>query len=202
MRRRSWRAAAVAALGALILSACGGDNQPPAGQPAGGTDQCAKRIRAAWIYVGPIGDAGWTFAHDEGRKKAEANLQGCATTRFVENVPEGPDSERVLTDLARDNDIIFATSFGYMDPIQNVAPRFPNVRFEHATGYKTGPNVGTYFGAAEEGRYLTGIAAGKATRNGKLGYVAAFPIPEVLRAINAFELGVRSVNPSATIQVA
>lgn len=198
MGKSGAKAASVVGL-ILVLAACGGGG---GGTSAGGA-KCAKTLQAAWIYVGPIGDGGWTFAHDQGRKTAEKNLAGCVKTSFVENVPEGPDSERILTQLARDGkDVIFATSFGYMDPIQNVAPKFPNVKFEHATGFKVAPNVGTYFGAAEEARYLSGIAAGKATKNGKLGYVAAFPIPEVLRGINAYTLGVRSVNPSATVKVA
>jgi basic membrane protein A len=120
----------------------------------------------------------------------------------LENIPGGAESAEAFEKLARDGvDLIFGTSFGYMDPMLEVAGKFPYVCFQHATGYKTADNMGNYFGAAEEGRYLTGIAAGNATENGKLGYVAAFPIPEVIRGINAFTLGVQSVNPDATVQV-
>ncbi|MBA2729225.1 MAG: BMP family ABC transporter substrate-binding protein [Euzebyaceae bacterium] len=154
------------------------------------------------MYVGPVGDAGWTYRHDVGRQELEEALGDRVETTFVESVPEGPQSERTFEDLARQgNKLIFGTSFGYMDPMMAVAEKFPDVVFEHATGFKTAENLGTYFGAAEEGRYLEGMAAGAASESGKLGYVAAFPIPEVLRGINAYTLGARSVNPDATVRV-
>ena len=159
-------------------------------------------IRAAFVYVGPIGDAGWTKKHDDGRLALEEAFGDCVETSFLESVPEGAESEAVFENLARDgNDVIFGTSFGYMDQMLAVSERFPDVKFEHSTGFKTSDNMGTYFGAAEEARYLSGIAAGAASESGQIGYVAAFPIPEVLRGINAFTLGAQRVNPDATVEV-
>jgi basic membrane protein A and related proteins len=158
-------------------------------------------LKVAFVYVGPIGDAGWTWAHDQGRLYLEENLPGVETT-FLESVPEGAESQRVFEDLAEDgHQLIFGTSFGYMDPMLAAAENYPDTVFMHATGFKTADNMGTYFGAAEEGRYLTGLAAGEATESNLIGYVAAFPIPEVLRGINAFTIGVREVNPDAEVQV-
>ncbi|MGE5575798.1 MAG: BMP family ABC transporter substrate-binding protein [Syntrophothermus sp.] len=160
-----------------------------------------EKLKVAFIYVGPVGDAGWTYAHDLGRKYLEKQLPYVETT-FVESVPEGADSERVLTELAqKGNKVIFATSFGYMDAVINVAKKFPNVVFEHCSGYKTAANVGTYFGRIEEPRYLSGMVAGKMTKKNLIGYVAAHPIPEVIRGINAFTLGVLAVNPRAKVKV-
>ena len=160
-------------------------------------------IKAAWVYVGPVGDAGWTYQHDLGRKAAEKAIGSDLKTSFVESVPETPAvATRVIRDLAKKgNSIIFTTSFGYMDPTLAVAKEFPKVKFEHASGFKTAPNMGNYFGAMEEARYLSGIAAGKKTTSNKLGYVAAFPIPEVVRGLNAFTMGARSVNPKAKVRV-
>ena len=192
--------AALAAI-ALVASACGGDDDAePAAEPAAECDP----IQAAFVYVGPIGDAGWTKKHDDGRLELEAALGECGvTTTFLESVPEGAESEAVFERLARDGaDVIFGTSFGYMDQMLAVAERFPDVKFEHATGYKTSDNMGTYFGAAEEARYLTGMAAASVTKSNQIGYVAAFPIPEVLRGINAFTLGAQSLNPDITVEVA
>ncbi len=158
-------------------------------------------IKVAFIYVGPVGDAGWSYAHDQGRKYLEKNLAGVKTA-FVESVPEGADAERVLTQFARDGyKVIFATSFGYMDAVINVSKKFPDVYFEHCSGFKTAPNVSTYFGRIYEARYLSGIVAGKMTKSNLIGYVAAHPIPEVIRGINAFTRGVRSVNPAAKVRV-
>ncbi len=158
-------------------------------------------VKVAFIYVGPVGDAGWSFAHDQGRKYLEKNLPGVKTA-YVESVPEGADAERVLTQFARDGyKVIFATSFGYMDAVLNVAKRFPDVRFEHCSGFKTAPNASTYFGRIYEARYLSGVVAGRMTKSGLIGYVAAHPIPEVIRGINAFTMGVRSVNPKAKVRV-
>src|SRR4030095_9899365 len=159
-------------------------------------------VKVGYVYVSPIGDAGWTFQHDQGRKQMEAALGAKVQTKYVENVAEGPDAERVIRELAQSgNDIIFTTSFGYMNPTEKVAKQFPKVKFAHATGYKTGPNMANYNARFYEGRYLTGVIAGKMTKTNILGYVAAFPIPEVLQGINAFALGARSVNPKAEVRV-
>jgi len=210
----------IAALAAitLVASACGGDDddaaepaeepaQEPAEEPA---DEPAEEpaadcdpITAAFVYVGPIGDAGWTKKHDDGRLALEDNLGDCVVTSYLESVPEGAESEAVFERLAREGaDVIFGTSFGYMDQMLAVAERFPDVKFEHGTGYKTSENMGTYFGAAEEARYLSGMAAGSMSESGQIGYVAAFPIPEVLRGINAFTLGAQVINPDVTVEVA
>ena len=196
----------------LVFAACGGDDDDDAGDSGSGSESDTtepadeggdgEALKVAFVYVGPIGDAGWTKKHDDGRQELEEALGDQVETTYLENIPEGAESEATFEDLGRDGyDLVFATSFGYGDPIQKVAPNYPDTVFMHATGYMVGDNIGTYFGAAEEARYLTGIAAGEATQNGKIGYVAAFPIPEVLRGINAFTLGVRSVNPEATVQV-
>jgi basic membrane protein A and related proteins len=159
-------------------------------------------LQVAFVYVGPIGDAGWTYAHDLGRLAMEEALGDRVETTYIESVEEGAPSERIFEDLAREGyEVIFGTSFGYMDPMATVAPDFPEVVFEHCSGYTTGDNLGTYFGAMEEPRYLTGMAAAAASESGRIGYVAAFPIPEVIRGINAFALGVREVNPDATVEV-
>jgi basic membrane protein A len=160
-----------------------------------------KQIKVAFIYVGPVGDAGWSYAHDQGRLYLEKTLPYVKTS-YVESVPEGADAERVMTQFARDGyQIIFATSFGYMDAAVRVSQKFPAVHFEHCSGYKTGSNLATYFGRMYEPRYLTGIVAGRMTKSGWIGYVAAHPIPEVVRGINAFARGVRSVNPAARVKV-
>ena len=155
--------------------------------------------RVAFVYIGPPGDGGWTYQHDLGRQYLEKKLGLKADT--VENVPEGADAERVIADLAQNHDVIFTTSFGYMDPTLNVAKKFPNVIFEHNAGYKTADNMGTYFAKNWEASYLAGIAAGKVTKKNLLGYVAAFPIPELIYNINAFTLGALSVNPKASVSV-
>lgn len=161
-----------------------------------------EAVKVAFVYVGPIGDMGWTYAHDQGRldlAKAFPNVE----TSYAENIPENPaDAERVIRDFAqKGNKVIFTTSFGYMDPTIKVAADFPDTVFVHISGYKTAANVGTAFGKIEEPRYVSGQIAGKMSPTGKLGYVAAFPIPEVIRGINAFTLGVRKVNPAATVKV-
>ncbi|MBZ4642568.1 MAG: hypothetical protein JG767_177 [Deferribacteraceae bacterium] len=161
----------------------------------------AKEIKAGFIYVGPVGDGGWTYAHDLGRKEME-KLPFVGKSTYIESVPEGSDAERVITSLAKKgHNLIFTTSFGFMDPTINVAKRFKNVVFMHCSGYKTAENVGTYFGRMYEPRYLSGIIAGSMTKSNIIGYVAAFPIPEVIRGINAFTLGVRSVNKDAVVKV-
>ena len=159
-------------------------------------------VKVGFVYVGPIGDMGWTYAHDQGRLELETNIPAVEST-YVESVPEtAADAERVIRQLAQDgNRVIFTTSFGYMDPTIAVAEDFPETVFIHISGYKTADNVGTCFGKIEEPRYVSGLIAGKVAASGKLGYVAAFPIPEVIRGINAFTLGVHKSNPAATVKV-
>lgn len=185
---------------ALIASGCGGGEKKAEDKAAGDAAK-EEKMKVAFMYVGPVGDGGWSYAHDQGRKYLAEKLPYVETS-IVESVPEGADSERVLTQLAEQgNKVIFATSFGYMDPTINVAKKYPDVVFMHCSGFKTADNVGTYFGRMYQARYLTGIVAGKTTQSNKIGYVAAHPIPEVVRGINAFTQGVRSVNPKATVKV-
>ncbi|MEZ4498116.1 MAG: BMP family ABC transporter substrate-binding protein [Thermomicrobiales bacterium] len=160
-------------------------------------------LRVAFIYVGPVGDLGWTWAHDQGRLAIEEQFGDQVETTYLESVPENPaDAERVIRDFAQQGyDVIFATSYGYMDPTINVAADFPDTQFIHISGFKRAENVSTAFGKIEEPRYVSGMIAGMKTESNKIGYVAAFPIPEVIRGINAFTLGVRAVNPEATVQV-
>ena len=159
-------------------------------------------VKAAFVYVTPVFDAGWTHQHDEGRKAVEKSLGNTVKTTVVENVAEGADSERVVRDLAQQgHDIIFTTSFGYMEPTLKVAKEFPNVKFESVTGYKTDVNVSVSNARYYEGRFLAGVAAGRMTQSNVAGYVAGFPIPEVLQGLNAFALGMRSVNPKAEVKV-
>jgi basic membrane protein A and related proteins len=165
-------------------------------------DKAPEPLKAAWVYVAPLTDAGWVRQHDEGRKAVQAALGDKVKTTFVENVPEGADAERVIRDLAvQGNRIIFTPSFGYMEPTMRVAAEFPDVRFESITGYKTSANVSAANARYYEGRYLAGIAAGRMTKTNIAGYVAGFPIPEVLQGINAFTLGMRSVNPKAKVKL-
>ncbi|RUS46414.1 BMP family ABC transporter substrate-binding protein [Cohnella sp. AR92] len=218
--KRSWSLSLVLVfMMAAVLSACGGNNKnnapsgsaspsesAPASSAAASTSPSASASgkgianpRVAFVYIGPPGDGGWTYQHDLGRQYMEKELGIKADT--VENVPEGADAERIMSELAQNHDIIFATSFGYMDYTLNVAKKFPNVKFEHAGGYKTNDNMATYFGKNWEASYLSGIAAGKTTKNNTLGYVAAFPIPELIYNINAFTLGAQSVNPDIKVNV-
>jgi basic membrane protein A len=159
-------------------------------------------LKVAFVYIGPAGEPGWSYSHDQGRLAIEAAFPDVETA-YVENVPENPaDAERVIRDFAQNGyGLIFTTSFGYMDPTINVAKDFPDVKFVHISGYKTADNVSNGFGKIEEPRYVSGIVAGLMTKSNVIGYVAAFPIPEVIRGINAFTLGVRSVNPAATVKV-
>ena len=162
---------------------------------------CAKDIKAAFVYVGPVGDGGWTFAHDQGRIEMET-LPFVKKTTFIESVPEGADATRVIMGLANKGyNLIFTTSFGFMDPTLEVAKRFKDIAFEHCSGYKMSENMGNYFGRFYQGKYLSGIIAGAMTTSNTIGYVAAYPIPEVIRGINAFTLGVQEVNPDATVKV-
>jgi simple sugar transport system substrate-binding protein len=159
-------------------------------------------LKVAFVYVAPITETGWVRQHEEGRQAVQAAFGGKVKTSFVENVPEGPDAERVIRDLARQgNQLIFTPSFGYMEPTLKVAKDFPQVKFESITGYKTAPNVAVANARYYEGRYLSGILAGRMTRTHAAGYVAGFPIPEVLQGINAFTLGMRSVDPQAQVKV-
>ncbi len=174
----------------------------PSASPAATPAVTGEGIKVAFVYVGPIGDLGWTYAHDQGRLALERNIPGVETV-YAESIPEqGPDGERVIRSFAQDGaDIIFTTSFGFMDATINVAADFPETTFVHISGFKTAENVGTGFGKIEEPRYVSGLVAGAMSESGQLGYVAAFPIPEVIRGINAFTLGVREINPEATVQV-
>ena len=188
---------------ALALAGCGQKQAPKAAAaPAASVPAAAAGtapLKVGFVYIGPVGDAGWTYAHDQGRKAIEAKFGDKVKTTFIENVPEGADAERVFRDLAaQGNQVIFGTTFGYMEPMLKVAKDFPNVKFEHATGYKAAPNMSTYDARTYEGAYLAGVAAGKMTKTGKLGVVASIPIPEVIRNINAFTLGAQSVNPAVT----
>ena len=157
--------------------------------------------KACFVYVGPVGDFGWSYQHDEGRKQVEAELGDAVETAFLESVPEGADAERAIERFARSGcDIIFTTSFGYMDATNKVAAKFPDVKFEHATGFKREhPNVSTYNSKFYQGRYVLGQIAAEMSEEGKAGYIASFPIPEVVRGINAFVLGARSVDPDFTV---
>ena len=164
--------------------------------------QSADPLKVGFVYVTPVTEAGWVRQHEEGRQAVQAALGTGVQTRFVENVPEGADAERVIRDLAQQGHrLIFTPSFGYMEPTLKVARDFPQVKFESVTGYKTADNVATVNARYYEGRYLAGIAAGRMTRSNVAGYVAGFPIPEVLQGINAFTLGLRSVNPAAQVKV-
>ena len=164
--------------------------------------QTPAPLKVAFIHVAPLTEAGWVRQHEEGRKAVQAALGPRVETRSIENVPEGPDAERVLRDLARQgNRLIFTPSFGYMEPTLKVAREFHDVKFESITGYKTAPNVATANARYYEGRYLAGVAAGRMSRTHVAGYVAGFAIPEVLQGINAFTLGMRSVDPQAQVKV-
>jgi basic membrane protein A len=172
------------------------------GAPAYAATALKPPLKVAFVYVSPIGTAGWTYQHDQGRLVMEQNLGAQVQTTHVENVAEGPDAERVMRDLAaQGNRLVFATSFGYLEPALRVAQDYPQVAFEHMGGYKTAPNLNTYNARFYEGRYLAGLVAGKMSQTGRAGYVAGFPIPEVIQGINAFMLGMRAANPKAVVKV-
>ena len=159
-------------------------------------------LKVAFVYVSPIGEAGWTYQHEQGRLAMQKALGDQVVSTVVESVAEGADSERVMRDLAaQGNQLIFATSFGYLDPALRVAADFPAVRFEHAGGYKTAANLNTYNARYYEARYLAGLLAGKTSKSGIAGYVAGFPVPEVVQGINAFTIGLREANPNARLRV-
>ena len=174
------------------LASVAAQDATPGGEP----------IKVGFVYVSSVGDLGWSYAHDQGRLALEEALPN-VETGYQENVPENPaDAERVIRQFAQDGyDVVFTTSFGYMDPTINVAADFPDTTFIHISGFKTAENVGTGFGKIEEPRFVSGQVAGAMTETNQIGYVAAFPIPEVIRGINAFTLGVREVNPDATVRV-
>jgi basic membrane protein A len=175
----------------MVLSACGGGTPAPAG-----------KTKVAFIYIGQPGDLGWTYEHDRGRKALQEQLGDKIEIVTIPDVPEGPDAEKAIRDVVQQGaKIVFATSFGYMDPMLTVAKENPTVKFEHCSGYKTADNMATYFGKIEQPRYLSGLVAGSMTKKNLIGYVAAHPIPEVIRGINFFTLGVRKVNPKAEVRV-
>ena len=186
--RRNFIALAAAAVGALAIGA--------------GAATAQQKLKVGFVYVGPVGDFGWSYQHDEGRKAVVAKYGHRVETTFVEKVSEGPDAERVIEQLARSgHKLIFTTSFGYMEPTIKVAQRFPNVWFEHATGFKRAPNVATYDARFYEGRYIIGQIAAKMSKSGTIGYIGSFPIPEVVAGINSFMLGAQSVRPDMKIKV-
>ena len=205
MRNKHVKGFALAVVAVLGLAACGGsDNtvttEAPTDTATPDTVAPTTELKVAVVYIGVPGDAGWTYQHDQGIGELEAAL-GITVTR-LENIPEGAEATATYDKLARDGyNLIFGTSFGYMDPMVETAAKYPDVCFEHNSGYKTSTNLGTYFGANSDASYLSGIAAGAASPSGKIGYVAAFPIPEVVRNLNAYTLGARTVNPKATVQV-
>ena len=166
-----------------------------------GMARAAGPVRAGFVYVGPVGDFGWSYQHDQGRKELEAALGDKVKTTFVEKVAEGPDSERVIRQLAGSNDIVFTTSFGFMNPAERVAKQFPKVKFEQATGYKTAANLAEYNSRFYEGRAIAGTLAGLLSKKGVAGYVGSVPIPEVVMGINAFTLAARKVNPNFQTKV-
>jgi simple sugar transport system substrate-binding protein len=169
---------------------------------AAGTAVAADKLKVGFIYVGPIGDHGWSYQHDQGRLAIEQELGDAVETVYVEKVAEGPDAERAITRLARQGaGLIFTTSFGFMEQTLSVAEKFPDVKFEHATGYKRADNVSTYSARFYEGRYIIGQIAAKMSKTGTAGYIASFPIPEVVRGINAFLLGAQSINPDFKLRI-
>jgi len=198
--------AALAATAALV--GCGKKEEAapaaPASAPASAAEAPKKPepLKVAFAYVGPVGDAGWTFAHDNARKAIEAEFGDKIVTSYVENVPESADAERVMRDMVgQGNKLIFGTTFGYMEPMLKVAADSADVKFEHATGYKTAPNMRTYDSRTYEGAYMAGVIAGSMTKSNTLGVVGSIPIPEVIRNINSFTMGAQSVNPKIKTKV-
>ena len=204
-KRSMLKLAAVSAVAAAALLGCGKKQEAaPAtvAAPAAATPAKAPPLKIAFAYVGPVGDGGWTFAHDNGRKAVEKEFGDRVVTSFVEKVPESADAERVIRDMAaQGNKLIFGTTFGYMEPMLKVAADLKDVKFEHATGYKTAANMRTYDSRTYEGAYMAGVIAGKMSKTGTLGVVGSVPIPEVVRNINSFTLGAQSVNPAVKTKV-
>ena len=205
-KRSLLKVAALSAVAAAALVGCGKKEEPaPAAAPAPvAAPEPAKPepLKVAFAYVGPVGDGGWTFAHDNGRKEMEKALGDKVVTSFVESVPESADAERVFRDLAgQGNKLIFGTTFGYMESMLKVAADHKDIKFEHATGYKTAENLRTYDSRTYEGAYMAGVIAGAMTKSNTLGVVGSVPIPEVIRNINSFTLGAQSVNPKVKTKV-
>jgi len=199
-------AAGAAAVAALV--GCGKKEEPaapaaaPASAPASAAAAKPEPLKIAFAYVGPVGDGGWTFAHDNGRKAVEKEFGDKVVTSFVEKVPEAADAERVFRDMiGQGNKLIFGTTFGYMEPMLKVAADAKDVKFEHATGYKQAENLRTYDSRTYEGAYMAGVIAGGMTKSNTLGVVGSIPIPEVIRNINSFTLGAQSVNPKIKTKV-
>ena len=198
-KRSVLKLAAMSTLAAAVLVGCGKKEEPKAAAPAPAK---AEPLKIAFAYVGPVGDGGWTFAHDNARKAIEKEFGDKVVTSFVEKVPESADAERVIRDMAtQGNKLIFGTTFGYMEPMLKVAADFKDVKFEHATGYKQAENMRTYDSRTYEGAYMAGVIAGKMTKSGTLGVVASIPIPEVIRNINSFTMGAQSSNPKIKTKV-
>jgi basic membrane protein A and related proteins len=206
-KRSVLKLAALSAVAAAALLGCSKKEEMPAAAPPAPAEATAapakpEPLKIAFAYVGPVGDGGWTFAHDNARKAIDKEFGDKVVTSFVEKVPESADAERVLRDMAsQGNKLIFGTTFGYMEPMLKVAPDFKDVKFEHATGYKTSENMRTYDSRTYEGAYMAGVIAGKMSKSGTLGVVASIPIPEVIRNINSFTLGAQSVNPKVKTKV-
>ena len=207
-KRSLLKLAALSAVASAALMGCGKKEEPaPAPAPAPAPVAApapakAEPLKIAFAYVGPVGDGGWTFAHDNGRKAVEQAYGDKVVTSFVEKVPESADAERVLRDMAQQgNKLIFGTTFGFMESMVKVAKDFPAVKFEHATGYKTADNLRTYDSRTYEGAYMAGVVAGKMSKSGTLGVVGSVPIPEVVRNINSFTLGAQSSNPKIKTRV-
>ena len=204
-KRILFKLAAASVAAAALLSACGKKEEaaaPAQTSTQTSTQTSAQPLKIAFAYVGPVGDGGWSFAHDNARQALQKEFGDKIETVFVENVPGSADAERVLRDFAsQGSKLIFGTTFGYMEPMLKVAADFKDVKFEHATGYKTADNMRTYDSRTYEGAYLAGIIAGNMTRSNTLGVVGSVPIPEVLRNINSFTLGAQSVNPSIKTRV-
>ena len=206
-KRSLLKVAALSAVAAAALVGCGKKEEAKpveAPKPVASAPAPAKPepLKIAFAYVGPVGDGGWTFAHDNGRKAVEKEFGDKVVTTFVEKVPESADAERVIRDMAgQGNKLIFGTTFGYMEPMLKVAAENSGVKFEHATGYKTAPNLRTYDSRTYEGAYMAGVIAGKMTKSNTLGVVGSIPIPEVIRNINSFTLGAQSVNPKVKTKV-
>ena len=203
-KRALLKLAALTAVAAAALVGCGKKEEAaPAAAPAAAAPAAkAEPLKIAFAYVGPVGDGGWTFAHDNARKALEKEFGDKIQTSFVENVPESADAERVIRDMAgQGNKLIFGTTFGYMETMLKVAPDFKDVKFEHATGYKSAENMRTYDSRTYEGAYMAGVIAGKMSKTGTLGVVASVPIPEVIRNINSFTLGAQTSNPKIKTKV-
>ena len=205
-KRSLMKLAALTAVASAALIGCGKKDEPaPAPAPEAAPVAEAPKsepLKVGFAYVGPVGDGGWTFAHDNARKELEAEFGDKIVTSYVESVPEGADAERVLRDLAaQGNKMVFGTTFGYMEPMLKVAADFKDVKFEHATGYKQADNMRTYDSRTYEGAYMAGVIAGAMTKSNTLGVVASVPIPEVIRNINSFTLGAQSMNPNIKTKV-